>query len=89
MAHTKSAAKRAKTSVIKREFNRGVKSEVSTAGKAFLSAIAAADKAKSEELYRSLASIVDKAAKRGVIGKNTADRRKARAAAKVTALAKA
>lgn len=88
MAHTKSAAKRAKTSAIKRDFNRGAKSEVATAGKAFLAAIASGDKAKSEELYRKLASVVDKAAKRGVIGKNTAARRKARAAAKVAALAK-
>ena len=86
MAHTKSAAKRAKTSAQRRNVNRSVKSGISGVRKNFLGAVASGDKVKSEELYRQFASILDRSAKKGIIGKNNASRRKARAAARLAAL---
>ena len=45
------------------------------------------DKAKATEAFKSFCSTLDKTAKKGAISKNAADRRKARAAAKLNALA--
>jgi small subunit ribosomal protein S20 len=86
MAHTKSAVKRSKTSAIKRDANRATKGEIASMRKKFLAAVEEGDKGKSAELCRVYASILDKAAKRGVIQANNASRRKARAAAKVAGI---
>lgn len=80
MAHTKSAAKRAKTSIQRRNVNRSVKSLIAGVRKNFLAAVASGDKAKIEEAHREFASVLDRAARKGIIGKNNASRRKARAA---------
>ena len=87
MANIKSAVKRLKTSKEKQLRNKSVKTGVHTARRQLIEAIAAGDKSKSDDLFRQYCSIVDKATKKGVIKRNTADRRKSRAAARISALA--
>jgi ribosomal protein S20 len=49
-------------------------------------AVAAKEKAAADQIYREYCSLMDKSAKKGVIKKNTATRRKARAADMIRAL---
>ncbi|MDH3975158.1 MAG: 30S ribosomal protein S20 [Deltaproteobacteria bacterium] len=88
MANHKSAIKRHKQSLVRRERNKTVKSSLKTVTKKVEAAIA--DK-NAEEAVSSLkiASVVlDKAASKGVIHKNTAARSKSRMTRKVNALSK-
>ncbi len=80
MANTKSAAKHARTSAVRRVRNNAVKSEIKTRQKSFRSAIEAGDKAEAAEAYNILSSRLDSAAKRGMIHKNAANRSKSRIA---------
>ena len=86
MPNIKSAKKRLRRSVRQREVNLPLKTRVRTARRAFLESVQAADSEKSEERFRQFCSSLDKAAKRGVIKKNTAIRHKTRAAARLRAL---
>jgi len=83
MPNIKSAMKRVKTSGKKRIMNRAVESTIFTISKKLLDAVAAKDKKKCDELLRAYFSVLDKAAKKGVITANTAGRKKSRAALKV------
>lgn len=56
--------------------NRATKSRVRSARKAITDAIAKGDKAGAETQWKALASAADRAAKRGVIHKNSASRLK-------------
>jgi small subunit ribosomal protein S20 len=73
MANTKSAAKRARQSAKRTLRNRSVVTGLRTMQKGARSAQPA-----STEQIRLLMSAIDKAAKRGIIHKNAANRRKAR-----------
>ena len=73
MANTKSAAKRARQSVKRTLRNRSVLTGLRTMQKGARSA-----QAPDRDQIRSLISAIDKAAKRGIIHKNAANRRKAR-----------
>ena len=86
MPNIKSAAKRAKTAEQNRIKNMGIMTMVSTLRNDLYTAISAGDAAKSQELFRKYFSTVDKAAKKGVILKTAANRRKARAAARMATL---
>jgi small subunit ribosomal protein S20 len=88
MANIKGGLKRAKTSMRKRIVNRAAKAGILSIGKKFLEAIAAKDLAKSQELYRAFSSALDKAVKRGIINRNTSNRKKSRAAHKIAAIKK-
>ena len=76
MANIKSAAKRARQGVVLRAHNASVLSALKSGQKKFRTALAAGklDDAKSE--YVKVSAALDKAAKRGIIHKNSADRRK-------------
>ncbi len=76
MANIKSAAKRARQSVVRRARNASVLNALKSGKKKLRTALAAGklDEAKSE--YVNISAALDKAAKRGVIHKNSADRRK-------------
>jgi small subunit ribosomal protein S20 len=76
MPQHKSCAKRMRTSAKQNAYNRAVKSSVKTAAKKF----AAAEGADAEASYRAVASELDRAAKKGVIPRKRADRRKSRLA---------
>ena len=86
MPNIKSAAKRVKTSAGKQERNKSVKTRVASLRKEFLDAITAGDKEVADKAYRAYASGLDKALKKGVIKADNANRRKARANAKLTSL---
>jgi small subunit ribosomal protein S20 len=85
MANIKSAVKRAKQAEASRLRNRAIKSSVLTARKKVLKAIDAGSKDEAAKLFSAYTSTLDKAAKRGVIPKNNASRKKSRVA---TSLAK-
>lgn len=86
MPNTKSAIKRVKTSRKRALRNAMVKSAMKTAIKRFVSALQTGDAAQIEATYRRAVSAIDKAAQKGVIHTNQADRRKARLAKKLQAV---
>jgi len=77
MPNIKSAAKRVKTAAKSHARNVATKSKLKTLKKAFV----AADAEKGPAAYAAYCSALDKAAKQGIIPKNTAVRKKGRAAA--------
>jgi len=76
MANTKSAAKRARQTARRTLINSSILSALKTEQKKLRKAIAEGDLQAARERYRIVASKLDRAAKRGVIHKNAADRRK-------------
>ena len=74
MPHHKSAAKRAITSVAARKRNVAARSRMRSAVKAVL---AASTRAAGQTAYRVATAILDRTAAKGVIKKETANRRKA------------
>ena len=84
MPNTKSAARRARNSARKQANNRAVKTRLKTLHKAY-AAVLKEDNKKEDatKAYRALASALDKAAKRGVIHRRTADRKKSRLSVKL------
>jgi len=87
MANIKSAIKRAKQSEASRLRNRSVKSSVLTARKKVLAAISAGNKDEAVKSYSAYTSTLDKAAKKGVIKKNNASRKKSRVAVSIAKMA--
>jgi small subunit ribosomal protein S20 len=88
MANTKSAAKRARQTIKRAARNRSVLSALKTETKRTQAQFASGsgDKEATRKSYAALVSDLDKAAKRGVIHQNVADRRKSRLAKKLAAL---
>ena len=76
MANIKSAAKRARQGSVRRARNTGVISALKSGQKKVRVAVAAGklDEAKSE--FVRISAALDRAAKRGIIHKNSANRRK-------------
>ena len=87
MANIKSAVKRAKQAAASRLRNRAVKSTVLTATKKVRAAVAAGNKEEAQKLLSAFSSTVDKAAKKGVVHKNTANRKKSRLALSIVKMA--
>ena len=87
MPNIKQAGKRAKQALVRRSSNRSTKSEIATARRVMIEAIESKDKAKAMKEFSAFCSILDKSSKRGIVKKNTADRRKSRAAAMLAKLA--
>lgn len=87
MANIKSAVKRAKQSEASRLRNRSVKSSVLSARKKVLAAIGAGNKDEAQKIYSAYTSTLDKAAKKGVIAKNNASRKKSRIAVSIAKMA--
>lgn len=80
MPNIKSAMKRMRTSEEDRQRNFAKKSEVKHCRGTFMEATNKGDKEKGAAAYKEYCAILDNAAKKGIIKKNTACRRKARAA---------
>jgi small subunit ribosomal protein S20 len=74
MANTKSAGKRARQTTVRSLRNRSVLTRLRKMHKS----VAGTTGQKEESSVRELISAVDKAAKRGIIHRNAANRRKAR-----------
>jgi small subunit ribosomal protein S20 len=86
MANTRSAAKRARQISRRTLRNKSILTGLKRRQKRFLGAVAAKDKAKTETELQALTSDLDKAAKRGIVHQNLANRRKSRAAKAASAL---
>lgn len=83
----KSAKKRVRQSADSRLRNREVKSTFRTAVKNFDAAVAAGDKAAAEEAMKLSVKLLDSAASKGILHRNTADRKKSRIANKFNKMA--
>ncbi len=83
MAHTKSALKRARTSNEDRLRNKAAVSLIKSRQKNLMVAVAAKDAKVAGDAYKTYCTVLDKAAKKGSITKNTATRKKARGAAQL------
>ena len=80
MPNTKSAGKAMRQSLRRREFNLKIKDSVKQSVKDVRKLIAAGDKAGAAEKMKAAMSALDKAAKKNVIHKNNAARKKSRLA---------
>lgn len=87
LANIKSAKKRVGITAKQNLRNRMVSSAVKTSMKRYDQALEAGDAAAAEAAYIKAVSTVDKAAGKGVIHKNAANRKKAQLAVKRTAAA--
>jgi small subunit ribosomal protein S20 len=89
MPHTKSAKKRMQLSEQGRIRNRSGRTQIKNARRTLLDAVAAKDPQSAAKAYSAFCSVLDRSAKHGVIRKNNAVRRKARAAAMIRGLSAA
>lgn len=87
MANIKSAIKRIKVTQAKTLRNRMVKSSVKTFIKKFEENIAAGNLEEAKRLYPRVSRVIDKAAAKGVLHKNTASRKKSKLAIKLNKVA--
>ena len=83
----KSGFKRMRTSEQQRISNLNVKTNIKSVRTKLFAALDGKNKADGDKLYRQYCSLLDKSAKKGVITRNTANRRKARVAARLKAMA--
>lgn len=87
MANTKQALKRHRQSLKTRARNRVVKSHVKNAVKAVRSAVQSNDLEQARQALQRANSVLDRAAGKGVIHKNNANRRVARLSKAVNKMA--
>ena len=83
MPNLKSQKKRMRSDEVKRVQNQGVRTRVKTARRKMMEATATGEAETTTAAFREYCSVLDKAAKKGLVKKNTAVRRKARAASKL------
>ncbi len=76
MPNIKSAKKRVKYIAKHTARNAAIRSSVKTAIKRFQSVVDTGDLSQAQEQYRKAVSVIDKAAKKGVVHRNTAARKK-------------
>lgn len=88
MANIKSSEKSARQSLKRRALNASVTTAIKSRQKKLRATLAGGDAAASKAEFDALSSALDKAAKRGIIHRNAANRRKSRLA-KALAAAKA
>jgi small subunit ribosomal protein S20 len=89
LARHKSAIKRNKQSIEQRGRNRNDMSQLKTQVKKLRSAIVAGDTEAASQLLPQTVAVIDKAAKKGVVHDNAADRHKSRLTRKVNSLSAA
>ncbi len=86
MAHTSSAKKRARQSNEDRLRNRAGKSLIKSMQQKLFASVAGKDAKAADVAYRAYCAALDKAVKKGMIGKNQAIRKKQRGAEKLRSL---
>jgi len=84
----RSARKRDRQNEKARKRNASCKAKLHDAHKKLFKAADADDRAAAEKKFKEFVSGLDKAAKKGIISKNTADRKKSRAQLKLNKMAK-
>ncbi|MDC0259538.1 30S ribosomal protein S20 [Verrucomicrobiales bacterium] len=87
MANSASALKRVRQIVVRTSRNRVVKNNVKEARKALLVAVEGGNKDEAAKALVAVSSTADRAAKKNIIHRNTAGNIKAKAAARVKAMA--
>lgn len=87
MANHKSASKKARRDDEARLRNRSTRSTLKTALKKFLIVVQGGSKTEAATQLPGIMGVVDKAAKKGILHKNAANRYKSRLTMKVNALA--
>ena len=80
MANIKSAAKKARQAIVRRNRNQSAKKSIRSLEKKLRTAITAKDKKSSQELYREYSSQLAKATQKGNFHLNTASRKLSRIA---------
>lgn len=80
MANTRSAEKRIRQIERRTARNKAIRSRFRTAIRRFREALQAGDPEKVKETFARATSLLDKAAKAGIIHRNSADRHKSRLA---------
>ncbi|SHI70684.1 30S ribosomal protein S20 [Lutispora thermophila] len=85
MANIKSAVKRIKVTEFKTRRNKMIISSLKTSIKKFEESVKAGNLEEAQVLYRKAVSLIDKAAAKGTIHKNTAARKKSRLSSKLKA----
>ena len=86
MPNIKSSIRSVKTDAERRAKNAQVKAQVRTATRKTVEAVAAGQAEEAKAAFIKATSVIDKAANKGILHKNTAARKKANLAAKVNAL---
>lgn len=86
MANIKSAIKRARQNVKRRQHNNSARSMYRTFIKHVLNAVEAGNKEEATAAYAKAQPIIDKAASKGLIHKNKASRVKSRLSARLKAM---
>lgn len=87
MANIKSALKRIKVANFKTRRNKIIVSSLKTSIRRFEDSVKAGNMNEAKELYRKVASFIDKAVVKGTLHKNTAARKKSRLAKKIKTVA--
>jgi small subunit ribosomal protein S20 len=80
MANIKSARKRAKQAVERREHNMSLRTEVRTAIKNVKKAVAAGKKDEAAKVLQQSQAVIDRIVAKGVLHRNAGDRHKSRLA---------
>jgi small subunit ribosomal protein S20 len=88
MANLKSSKKDIRRSERRRVLNSQQKAAIRTFAKNVLKAVKANKKDEAQQNFNVFASLIDKAAKKKIIHKKNADRKKSRLALRISALAK-
>ncbi len=86
MPNIKSAKKRVKVTASKTLQNKMLRTSLKTEIKKYEAAVAAGDKAQAEAAYKAAVVKIDRAARRGIIHKNAAARKKSQFTKKLTAM---
>jgi small subunit ribosomal protein S20 len=86
MPTSRSAAKRVRAAEKRHERNIAQKSRIHTQRRKVLDAIAAGNRPEAQTGFSELASLYDKAVKKGILKLNTVSRSKSRIAGKINAL---
>ena len=87
MADHKSAIKRHKQSLVRRDRNKAVKTSLRTAAKRVETAVTGTDNEEAASQLKLAIKAFDKAASKGVIHKKTAARTKSRLSKKISSMA--
>ena len=88
MANIKSARKRARQAIGRRDHNLGLRTSVRTAIKNVKKAVAAGNADAAAQTLRATQRIIDRVVAKGVLHRNAGDRHKSRLAQAVKALGK-
>ena len=86
MANIKSARKRARQAVGRRAHNMSLRTEVRTAMKNVVKAVAAGKKDDAEKVLRESQRVIDRIVAKGILHRNAGDRHKSRLAHAVKGL---